>query len=63
MNYIVRTKSAIYSPCQMVSQSSDGITVTYFAGMKKDKRTGEMVEDHKVDTISRNEVVSLQKRT
>lgn len=59
---ILRTVDAIYSPCKVVSMSGDNVTVTYFAGMKKDRETGRYREDHKVETISRKKILSLQER-
>ena len=60
---IVQIRNAIYSPCRIVLLHTESVVVTYFKGMKKDRKTGKMVEDHRVDTIPRSEIVSLQKRT
>lgn len=60
---ILKTISAIYSPCKIVALNAETVTVTYFAGMKKDRKTGKMYEDHQIETIPRNKITSLQERT
>lgn len=59
---IVRTRNAIYSPCQIVLLHENSVAVEYLAGMKKDSKTGKMVEDRRVDTIPRNQIVSMSER-
>jgi hypothetical protein len=59
---IVRTKNTIYSPCKVLSQNASSVTISYFAGMKKDKKTGEMYEDYRTEIISRDKIISLQER-
>lgn len=59
---ILRTVDAIYSPCKVVAMSDDNVTVTYFAGMKKDRKTGKYYEDRPVETIARKKILSLQER-
>lgn len=59
---IVRTKNAIYSPCEIIALNTESVTITYFAGMKKDRKTGKMYEDHPIEKISRDKIVSLQER-
>lgn len=60
---ILRTISAIYSPCKIVALSDESVTVKFFAGMKKDRKTGKMYEDHQIEIIPRNKITSLQERT
>jgi hypothetical protein len=60
---ILRTVNAIYSPCKIVALNDESITVKFFAGMKKDRKTGKMYEDHQIETIPRNKITSLQERT
>ena len=59
---IIRTKDAIYSPCKITSITPDNVTVTYYAGSKKDRKTGELYEDHPVETISRKNITSISER-
>jgi len=67
---ILRTNNAIFDPCfiQRVDvepgriQDVKSVTVTYFAGYNKDKNTGEMHEDWKVETIQRKDMVSIAER-
>ncbi len=63
MNVILKTARAIYSPCRIISSNDQQIIVTYFAGMKRDPETKRMVEDHKINTIPRSDIISLQERT
>ena len=59
---ILKTLDAIYSPCKVVALNAESVTVTYFAGMKKDRKTGKMYEDHRTEIIPRNKITSLQER-
>lgn len=59
---VLRTSDAIYSPCKIVAMSPENVTVTYFAGYKKDKETGEMYEDRPVETIPRKKMVRMSER-
>lgn len=59
---IVRTRNAIYSPCQIALLHAKSIAVTYLKGMKKNRETGEMVRDYRVDTIPRNQIISMSER-
>jgi len=59
---VLRTKDAIYSTCKIVAMSKENVTVTYFAGMKKDRETGEYYEDRPVETIPRKKIVSMSER-
>jgi len=58
----LRTKDAIYSPCQIVALSDNNITVTYYAGVKKNRQTGEMHESRPVEVIPRKKIVSMSER-
>ena len=60
---ILRTTDAIYSPCQVISMSKDNVTVTYFAGKKKDRQTGEFADCHIVEIIPRKKIVRMSERT
>jgi hypothetical protein len=59
---ILRTRNAIYSPCEVALLHRNSVAVKYLAGMKKDRKTGKMVEDRRVETISRNDIVSMSER-
>lgn len=60
---ILHTEEAIYSPCKVTAISSESVTITYFAGTKRDRKTGEYQDNHLVETISRKKIVSLLERT
>lgn len=59
---ILRTKEAIYAPCKVIAISSESVTITYFAGAKRDRETGEYQDNHPVETIARKKIVSLSER-
>lgn len=59
---VVRTIDAIYSPCTIIAVSKENITVTFFAGMKRDRKTGVFVEEHSVETIPRKKIISMSER-
>jgi len=55
----LRTKKAIFLPCKVVKAGEKSVTVTYCAGMKKDRQTGEWFENHPVETIPARDIVSV----
>jgi len=55
----LRTKKAIFLPCKVVKAGEKSVTVTYCAGMKKDRQTGEWFENHPVETIPAKDIVSV----
>lgn len=59
---ILRTTDAIYSTCKIISMSDDNITITYIAGIKKDRKTGKSYEDRQVETIPRKKIISISER-
>ncbi len=59
---VLRTKEAIFSPCKVMAITKENITVTYFAGTKRDRETGEFSEVHPVETISMKNVKYLSER-
>ncbi len=59
---VLRTRDAIYSTYEIVAMSDENVTVTYFAGMKKDRETGEYHEDRPVETIPRKKIVRMSER-
>lgn len=59
---VLRTCDAIYETCQIVAMSVDNVTVTYFAGMQKDRKTGKANEIRPVETIPRKKIVSMSER-
>lgn len=66
---VLKTASAIYSPCTIVSmggsnkvEKSSSITITFFAGMKRDQK-GKLYADHRTETIPNKEIVSISERT
>lgn len=59
----LRTKDAIYSTCKIVAISDENVTITYFAGMKKDRQTGKMHEVRPVEIIPRKKIISMSERS
>ncbi len=59
---VLRTQEAIYSPCIIVAISSGNVTVSYCAGVKKDRSTGRSYAEHKTETILRKKIVSMSER-
>lgn len=59
---VLRTKEAVFSPCKVITLNEENITVTYFAGTKRDRETGEFGEVHRVETIPIKKVTYLSER-
>ncbi len=59
---ILKTEDAIYSPCEVVAISAKAVTVKFAAGMKRDRKTKQMYMDIKVETVSRDKIVSMSER-
>lgn len=59
---VLRTKDAIYSTCKIIAMSDENVTVTYFAGMKKNRETGKYYEDRPVETIPRKKIIRMSER-
>lgn len=59
---VLRTIDAIYSPCKIVSMSKENVTVTYFAGNRKDRKTGEFCEDRPVEVVPRKKIIVISER-
>lgn len=59
---VIRTTDAIYSPCVVIAVSKENVTVKFFAGMKRDRKTGVFVEEHSVETIPRKKIISMSER-
>lgn len=59
---IVTTENAIFSPCKVVSVGKTGLTITYFAGSKRDRQTGKLNEVRPVVTISFKDIVKISER-
>jgi hypothetical protein len=55
----LRTQDAIYSPCRIVDISDESVTISYFAGSKKNPKTNEVHEQRLVETIPWRKIVSL----
>ena len=56
------TDDAKFALCRVMAMSKTHLTVSYFAGMKKDKETGEMYEDHQITTVERKRVRYIGER-
>lgn len=59
---VLKTKDAIYSPCEIVNISKDSVTVTYLAGTGIDAKTKKPFEKRPVETIKRKDIISLSER-
>jgi hypothetical protein len=59
---VLMTDEALFSPCEVVSLSRDNIVVTYFEGMKKDRKTGKVQGSYKTATIPFKKIVKLEER-
>lgn len=59
---VIRTNDAIYSTCKIIAINDNNVTVTYFAGMKKDRITKKYCRNHQIETISRKKIVSMSER-
>lgn len=59
---ILRTTNAIFSPCFVLKNSPQSITVRYHRGTRRDKKTGEYKEDYQVETISMKDVETMSER-
>lgn len=59
---VIRTVDAIYSPCQVIAVSGKNITITFFSGMKRDRKTGVFIEEHSVETIPHKRILSMSER-
>lgn len=59
---VIHTKDAIYSPCQVVSINDRNVVVQYYAGMKKNRSTGEFFEDCPMETIPLQKIFYMSER-
>lgn len=60
---VLRTKDAIYSTCEVVAISKANVTVTYCAGLKRDRATGDYHMVSPVETIPIKKVIYMSERT
>lgn len=60
---VLKTEDAIYCTCEILDISEQNVKVTYAAGTKKDRKTGELFQDWKIETIARRKIVSMSERT
>jgi len=59
---ILETAEANYCPCKVVNLSSSNITISYCAGTAKDKETGKIIPDVKIETIPRKNITRMSER-
>lgn len=59
---VLHTEKAIYSTCKVVAISEQNVTVTYCAGQKRDRTTGEFKSEWPVETIPMKSVVKMSER-
>ncbi len=59
---VITTDNAIFSPCEVLSVGKTGITITYFAGSKRDRQTGKFNEVRPVVTIPFKDIKKVSER-
>ena len=59
---ILTTENAIFSPCEVVGIGKTGVTITYYAGSKRDRQTGKFNEVRPVVTIPFKDIVKVSER-
>ena len=59
---VLTTDNAIFSPCEVLGVGKVGVTITYFAGSKRDRKTGEFREVRPVVTIPFKDIKKVSER-
>lgn len=59
---LLRTIDAIYCTCRVLEISESNVTISFVAGIKKDRETGEYVPNKKQETIPRKKIIQLSER-
>lgn len=59
---VLTTENAVFSPCKVVGVGKTGVTITYFAGSKRDRKTGKFIEVRPVVTIPFKDIVKASER-
>lgn len=59
---VLTTEDAIFSPCKVVGVGKASVTITYYAGSKRDRKTGKFHEVRPVVTISFKDIVKVSER-
>lgn len=59
---VLTTDNAIFSPCEVLSVGKVGVTITYFAGSKRDRQTGKFNEVRPVVTIPFKDIKKVSER-
>ena len=59
---VLTTSNAIFSPCEVVSVGKTGVTITYYAGSKRDRQTGIFNEVRPVVTIPFKDITKVEER-
>jgi len=59
---ILTTENAIFSPCEVVNIGKTSITITYFAGSKRNRQTGKFNEIRPVVTIPFRDIKEVSER-
>lgn len=60
---VLKTEDAIYCTCEILDISTQSVKITYPASTKKDRKTGELFQDWKIETIARRKIISMSERT
>lgn len=59
---VLTTENAVFSPCEVVGVGKTGVTITYYAGSKRDRQTGKFHEVRPVVTIPFKDIVKMSER-
>lgn len=59
---LLRTIDAIYCTCKVLEISESSVTISFVAGTKKDRETGEYAPNEKQETIPRKKIIQLSER-
>lgn len=59
---ILTTEDAIFSPCEVLKVGGTSLTITYFAGSKKNRQTKKFSEVRPIVTIPFKNIVKISER-
>ncbi len=59
---ILTTEDTVFSPCKVLKVGETGLTITYFAGSKKDRKTGKFHEVRPVVVIPFKNIKKVSER-
>ena len=59
---VLTTENAVFSPCEVVGVGKTGVTITYYAGSKRDRKTGKFNEVRPIVTIPFKDITKVSER-